>query len=173
MSDIKIVIFRRWIEHDGITLRMPRLRDLPVLHRLFGPEIFLTAGNIDHGRFNSVFSFRRWIVNTFQVVYLIEVEETGGRRIIGFVGLYSLRIGQSLWISTALFDGKDRGRGYGRHGLELLLDSLRNDGIAETVYAEVLNGNSRSMHLLRDLRFGVCGRREDRLVLAKRILSHP
>lgn len=174
MSGIKIVRFKYRIENDGgITRRLFHWWDLPVLNHLFSPEVFHTASGVESRASSSLFSFRRWIVNIFQVVYVIEAGENSGRRIIGFIGLYNMKIGRSLWLSMAIFDSKDRGRGYGRHVLELLLNSLQKDGIVKTVYAEVLNGNVRSMHVLEDLGFDVCGRHGGRLLLERSLVSRP
>jgi RimJ/RimL family protein N-acetyltransferase len=166
---VRTVHFKRRIEDGGLTLRLYRLRDLPVLHSLFKPEIFLEASGTEL-KAGSSLSFYRWIKSTFQIVYVIEVEENDGRRIVGFAGLYNMRVGQGLWISFTIFDPKDRRRGYGTKALELLLDILQKNGAAETVYAKVSKTNLASLCFLRKLGFEV-SRREDGLILEKKVLN--
>ena len=154
------------MEKGGLTLRLYRLRDLPVLQSLFKPEIFLDASGAEI-KASSSLSFYRWIKSTFQVVYVIEIEENDGRRIVGFAGLYNMRVGQSLWISFTIFNPKDRRRGYGTKALELLLDLFQKNGAAEKVYAEVSKTNVPSLCFLRKLGFKVSRRYEDSFILEK------
>jgi RimJ/RimL family protein N-acetyltransferase len=154
------------MESGGLTLRLYRLRDLAVLHSLFKREIFLEASGAEL-KASSSLSFYRWIKSTFQIVYVIEVEEPDGRRIVGFVGLYNMRVGQGLWISFTIFNLKDRRQGYGTKALELLLNLLQKNGAAETVYAEVSKTNLASLCFLRKLGFDVSGRYEDSFILEK------
>jgi RimJ/RimL family protein N-acetyltransferase len=115
----------------------------------------------------SLVSFHRWMKITFQVIYIIEVEEIAGRRIIGFAGLYDLKMGESLWLSLTIPDPKDRRRGYGTKALELVFDLLKKNGAAETVYAEVSKPNVTSLWFLRKLGFEVSRRYEDSFTLEK------
>jgi RimJ/RimL family protein N-acetyltransferase len=154
------------MENGGLTLRLYRLRDLPVLHSLFKPEIFLEASGAEI-QTGSLLSFYRWIKTTFQVVYVIEVEESGGCVIAGFVGLYNMKIGQSLWMSVTIFSPEYRRRGYGTKALELLLDLLQKNRAAGKIYAKVSRTNVPSLCFLRKLGFEVSRRYEDSFVLEK------
>ena len=109
--------------------------------------------------------------STFQEIYIIEVEEIAGRRIIMFGGLYDVKMGESLWLSLTIPNPKDRRRGYGTKALELLLDLLKKNGAAETVYAEVSKMNVPSLCFLRKLGFEVSRRYEDSLILEKKVLN--
>jgi RimJ/RimL family protein N-acetyltransferase len=161
---VRIVNFKPHIENCGLTLRLYRLKDLFALLPLFTQEIFLEAsGSILKA--SSLLGFYQWLKTTFQVVYLIEIKENGGHRIVGFAGLYNMKIGKSLWLSFAIFNPGDRRQGYGTRSLELLLDLLQKNGAAETVYAEVLKKNVRSLHFLRRLGFEVCSRYEETFLL--------
>ena len=75
--------------------------------------------------------------STFQVIYLIEIEENGKRRVIGFAGLYDMDLGRSLSLSLTLFNPEDRKRGYGEKALTLLLNLLQRNKAAEVIYAEI------------------------------------
>ena len=152
---IKVVSLKRRLEEGGLILELCRLRDLPVLHSLFSPEILLEAGGIGHRVFVSLFSFWIWLKRTFHMVYIIEVEEMGSRRIIGFAGLYDMKVGESLWLSLTVFDPKDRRRGYGKQAAGLLFECLRKKGRARTVFVEILRENVPSLHFFRKLGFEV------------------
>jgi RimJ/RimL family protein N-acetyltransferase len=161
---VRIVNFKPHIENRGLTLRLYRLKDLFALLPLFTPEIFLEAsGCILKG--SSLLGFYKWLKATFQVIYLIEIEENEGHRIVGFAGLYNMKIGKRLWLSLAIFNPRDRRQGYGTRSLELLLDLLQKNGAAETVYAEVLKRNVPSLRFLRRLGFEVCSRYEEKCLL--------
>ena len=154
------------MEDDWLTLRLYQLRDLPILHSLFTPEVFLEASGPEL-KASSLLSFYKWIKITFHVVYVIEVEENDGPRIVGFAGLYNMKIGQSLWISFTIFNPKDRKRGYGTKALQLVLDLLQKNGAAEKVYAKVSKTNVPSLCFLRKLGFEVSRRYEGSFILEK------
>jgi RimJ/RimL family protein N-acetyltransferase len=164
---VRIANFKRRMENCGLALRLYRLSDLPMLRSLFTPEIFLETSGFEL-KVSSLLGFYKWLKATFQMVYVIEVEENGGRRVAGFAGLYNMKIGKSLWLSLTIFNPKDRKRGYGEQALELLLDLLQRNGAAETVYAEVLKTNVASLCLLRKLGFEVSRCYEDSFILGKR-----
>ena len=163
---VKIVSFKRCMKTGLLRLRLCRLRDLRPLYSLFTLEIF-PEGEGSKSKPASLFSFYRWMKNTFQVIYLIEIEEKGGCRAIGFVGLYDMELGRSLRISLTIFSAEDRGRGYGEKALTLLLSILRENGAAEVVYGEILRSNVPSLHLCRKLGFKIKKLHQDRLLLEK------
>jgi len=158
------------MEAGRLIFRLYRLRDLPMLHSLLTPEIFLEASGTELHT-GSLLFFYRWIRSRFQVVYVIEIEENNGSRIVGFAGLYNIKIGKSLWLSLTIFAPEDRRRGYGTKALELVLDLLKRNGAVQTVYAEVLETNITSLCFLRKLGFEVSRRYEDSLVLEKGVLN--
>lgn len=162
---IRTVNFERRLKKGGLTLRLYRLRDLGALHSLFKPESLLEASGIRSKAFGSLLSFSKWLMTAFQVAYVIEVKEPCGFRIIGFTGIYNMKIGRGLWLSITIFNPKDRRQGYGRQALELLLHSLQKIGAAGTVYAEVLKMNDPSLRFLRKLGFEVCAQEEDRFLM--------
>jgi len=151
---VKIVNFKRRIGSDLLTLRLCQLKDLRRLFSLFTLEIF-PEGQESKSKPNSLFSFYRWMKNTFQVIYLVEIEENGGHRIVGFAGLYDMELGRKLRLSLAVFHPEDRRRGYGEKALTLLLNLLQNNKAAEVVYAEILKSNLPSLRLCRKLGFEV------------------
>ncbi len=155
MFGIKIMRLKRRMEDFDLILRFCRLRDLPRLRCLFKAEIFLQASAIETRPFNSLLSFRKWMKTNFQVFYVIEVKKDDRRRIIGFIGLYNIRIGQSVFLSLAIFNPGDRGRGYGRQSLEMLMDSFQKNGAVKTVAVEILKNNAPSLCFFRKAGFEV------------------
>ncbi len=153
------------MDAGSLTLRLCRLRDLRSIYSSVTPEIFPTTGS--KSKPHSLFSFYRWMKGTFQVIYLIEIEENGGRRIIGFLGLYDLELCRKLRLSLALFNPEDRGRGYGEKALTLLLNLLQENGAADVVYAEVFKSNLPSLRLCIKLGFKVKKLHQDRFLLEK------
>jgi RimJ/RimL family protein N-acetyltransferase len=166
---IKIVRFKYRIEGGGLTLRMYRFRDLPVLHSLFHIPSFLHTSGVEPKTVRSLPLFWRWIRNSFHVFYIIEVAEDSGRRIIGFAGLYRMEIRKSLWLSLALFDAKDRGQGYGRRAVELLLKFFQKGDVVRTVYAEVMKNNLLSLCFCKRLGFELFGERRESFLLKSQI----
>ncbi len=164
----KIVSFKSRIETGPLRLRLCRMRDVRTLYSLFTPEILPEAKESKR----SLFSFYRWMKNTFRVIYVIEMEENGDYRIIGFAGLYDMELGQRLRVSLAIFNPEDRGRGYGEKAFNLLLGLLREIGAAEVVHVELLENTLPSLRLCAKLGFKVKAFSQDRLLLEKDQKSH-
>jgi RimJ/RimL family protein N-acetyltransferase len=167
LCGVKIIRFERRIKKDATTLRLYRLRDVPVLYSLFDSEILLAASGVANKLFRSSFSFWRWMITTFHVVYVIEAVENRKLRIIGLVGLYNIEIRESLWLSLTIFNPQDRKRGHGQQALGLLLDSLEKNGLVETVYGEILKTNMPSLCFSRKLGFEIYGHYQDRFFMKK------
>jgi RimJ/RimL family protein N-acetyltransferase len=164
LLEIKVARFKRRLGNDRLTLRLCRLRDLGILRRLFTSRLFLEANGVAIRGFNTTFSVSVWAITTFQVIYLIEVEGREERRIVGFVGLYNIEIGRSLWLSLSIFS-EDRRRGYGRQALGLILDYLQEARVGREMFAEVLRENISSLSFFKKLGFQVCGFHRDKLLL--------
>jgi RimJ/RimL family protein N-acetyltransferase len=162
--------FRTHMEESGLALRLYRPGDLTALRSLCKKEVFLAASGVRLKAFSSLMSFWAWMHTTFQVFYVIEVEESNNaHRIIGFVGIYKIELGESLWVSLVLFDAKDRGQGYGQRALELLITSLQEDRIVKRVCGEILAGNTGSLRLLEKLGFDVFAQAHGRFLLRKQL----
>jgi RimJ/RimL family protein N-acetyltransferase len=167
---IRTARFRGRIEESGVAIRFYRFRDLTALYSLCKPALFLAASGAQLKAFRSLASFWRWIHMTFQVFYVIEVEESNNaHRLIGFVGIYKTELGESLWVSLVLFNPKDRRRGYGERTLQLLLRSLQEDRIVKRVCGEILASNTGCLRLLEKLEFRVFAREHGRLLLRKEL----
>ena len=167
LTGIRTGRLRTRMKESGVALRPYHLRDLNILRSLCNRELFLTSGGMQPRIFSSLFSFWKWLHITFQVFYVIEVQENDAHRIIGFLAVYNMQLGRELWLSLALFDPKDRGHGYGRRALELLLNALQEERIVKTVCGEVLKNNAQSLRLLQQLGFQPYGYDKERLLLRK------
>ncbi len=161
----KIVHFKNRIESGSLTLRLCGLRDLRALYPALNPEIFPPFETQSKSR--SLFSFYRWTKNTFQVIYAIEILETGTPRIIGFIGLYQLELGRRVSLSLHIFHYQDRNRGHGEKALIILLNLLQENGAAEVVNVEILKNNLPSLRLFRKVGFRVRRVFQDSLLLEK------
>ncbi|HWP94081.1 MAG TPA: GNAT family protein [Thermodesulfobacteriota bacterium] len=168
----KIARFEPCIREEDFVLRRYELKDIFALRPLFNPELFLSANGLERRAFGSFFSFFRWMVTTFQVFYVCEIEVPRRCRVVGFVGIYDLEIGRSLYLAIAVFNPEDRGRGYGSRAVRLLLNYLNKHGVAERVCVEVLKTNLESLRFFEKLGFEVCGQDKDTLLL-ERSLSTP
>jgi len=157
------------IGNGDLALRSYRFTDLRALYALFTPEVILKACGITYSPFHSLFSFRKWLITTFPIGYVVQVRESNRRRQVGFVGLYDLDIGRSLRISLAIFHPEDRQRGYGQQVLTLLLQALRDNHVAKTVGVEVLKVNKASLCFCQKLGFAVRGQNAESFVLEKAI----
>jgi ribosomal protein S18 acetylase RimI-like enzyme len=102
-------------------------------------------------------------------VYIIETQRIAGVRTIGFVGLYNVEIGQRLFMTIAIFTPENRQQGHGRQALELLLQSLRENGIVKTVSMEVLRTNLPSLSLCNKLGFVVRYRNDTTTLFEKQL----
>jgi RimJ/RimL family protein N-acetyltransferase len=159
-------------DHD-LTLRSRRFTDLPALYTLLTPNILMEATAIQPRAFGSLVTFWIWLKIAFKTVYIIEVEEKDRRRIIGFAGLYDMTIGQELWLSLAIFDPKDRKRGYGKQAMRLLLECLQKNGGAKTVFVEILRTNIPSLRFFKKLGFEIYGVYDDTFLLARQTREDP
>jgi RimJ/RimL family protein N-acetyltransferase len=130
------------------------------------PEIFPEAKESKR-KPHSFFSFYGWMRRTFRVIYLIEIKERSGPRMIGFAGLYDMELGRKLRLSLTIFNPEDRGRAYGEKALTLLLNLLQENKAAEVVHAEILKSNVPSLRLCRKLGFEVKKLYQDRFLLEK------
>jgi L-amino acid N-acyltransferase YncA len=154
------------LQGQTICLRPCRTGDLPCLRKLF-EKAALPVPGAGQKTFRSLPSFVKWLLLTFQVIYLIEREKT----VTGFVGLYNVKPGKSLNLSIALFDPGDQGKGYGTHALGLLLPYLQKKSLAEEVIAEVESTNARSLSFFAKAGFEIIEHKDDRIVLSKKLSS--
>jgi RimJ/RimL family protein N-acetyltransferase len=164
---IKVIRFKRKIENYRIRLRLLRIKDLYALRSRYWPEHLRGVCAGDPGLFWTLFFFWRRLRLSFQALYLVEIKSAPRDPMIGFVGLYSLEIGRSLYVSAVLFDPEDRRKGYGRIALTLLFDFLKEAAVAKEVRAEVFRSNPSSLAFLQTLGFEVLADQGDQLLLVK------
>jgi GNAT superfamily N-acetyltransferase len=154
------------LKGNSFSLRPCRARDFAC----FRKQLEEAASSIpDAGQktFRSLLSFGKWLLLTFQVIYLIEVEKT----VLGFAGLYNMKPGKSLKLSIVLFNPDNRSRGYGTDVLGLLLPYLQKKGLVQEVVAEVTSANTLSLSFFEKAGFEITEHKDDRIVLSKKLSS--
>lgn len=138
---VRALRFDPLLKDKELSLRLCGLWHLKDLKTRFHPGLFLLAAGRDVRPFRSLFAFLKWLKSTFDVFYRIEIRDRGERRVIGFVGFYSVRAEDHLWMSLAIFDANDRRRGYGVRAVELVCDYLRHETGIKQVFVEVAKRN--------------------------------
>jgi RimJ/RimL family protein N-acetyltransferase len=167
MLGIKAAKVQRYLGNCSLALHLYQLKDLPLLYPFFYPGPFFSRGRRIREACRSFLPFCRWLMTTFQIVYIIKVRKTNGLRMVGFVGLYNVELGRSLRLSLEIFHPEDRRQGYGRNSLELLLNSLQANNVVEKVVVEVSKNNAPSLLLFSGASFRICGQFKDRILLEK------
>lgn len=157
--------FARRIGNDGFSLRFRRVRDLPYLHDLFHCHIFQKNSSFGRRSPLQLLLFIKWLLSTFQVFYVIEAD----MKSVGFIGLYDFEIGKKSWVSVAIFDPVNRRKGYGRKGIDLLCNYLKDNKLAEKLYAEVLEINTESVSFFRAVGFKIKEEDGERVILEKKL----
>lgn len=166
---IKTARFQRTMTSTEISIRLYSLKDLYTLYSLFNQGNLINSDKTVNGVFSSFLYFCRWIFNTFHIFYVIEVMENDVSRIIGFVGLYNIVIGQTVFLSVAIFKPDDQRQGYGKGAIELLLNNFHKNSIVKSIYVEVLTSNEPSLCFFKGLGFEICRQYNDRFLLEKNL----
>lgn len=167
MLGLKTGTIRRRLVCGDLVARLYRWGDLPVLQKALSVEILQRAGAPSPARFASPVRVWRWIRTTFDLLYVIETIRPGPSRLVGFIGLHQIGLGEGCQLSGGIFDPEDRRRGYMHCALQVLLQSMADGHLFPTVYAEVLPTNGPSLHLLRTLNFHLAHRSAGRLRLKR------
>jgi RimJ/RimL family protein N-acetyltransferase len=170
MFGIKIRRLPRIIRGDKVTLRLYHLNDLPILHRC-SRSVDTTPGLHAFGSSSgNLWSFKRWIGRTFQVLYLIiDHEASQASRIAGYIGLYDIRLGEQLTLSIGIFDPRHRGIGLGRKAMEILLEAVANCRAAQTIQVEIAHSHVQSLAFFKQLGFDIRQQSERALLMAKTV----
>ena len=166
---IKAARFQRNMKSTEISLRLYSLKDLYTLYSLFNLGNLINSDTIRYGVFNYPSYFCRLMFNKFHVFYVIEVMEKDVSRIIGFMGLYNIVIGQTVFLSVAIIKPDDQRQGYGKGAIELLLNNLKKNNIVKSIYVEVLTTNKPSLCFFKGLGFEICRQYNDRSLLEKNL----
>ena len=151
---LRVIRFKPIMADKELSLRIFRLRDLTQLETRFRPEVILQAAGRKVRPFRSLFAFHNWLKTSFNLLYLIEIQTHGKRRITGFVGFYALRPAAArLSMSLAIFDADDRGRGYGTRVVRLVCNFLRYETGIERVFVEVAKRNHAALSFFQSCSF--------------------
>ncbi len=150
---LRVVRFKPILADKDLSLRICGLWDLARLKTLFDPGLFLQTAGREVRPFRSLFSVHKWLKSTFDLLYFIEVQAHGKKRIVGFVGFYGLRAEERLWMSLAIFDVDDRRRGYGGRAVQLVCDFLQYETGIKRVFVEVAKRNHTSLSFFQACSF--------------------
>jgi RimJ/RimL family protein N-acetyltransferase len=86
----------------------------------------------------------------FNCLFLLEVDA----EIIGLIGMYDLTQNNSGYLSLLIFDGKDRGKGYGTQAYELFLSRILKSMRITTLHVQIEAANIRAVNFWRRRGFG-------------------
>jgi RimJ/RimL family protein N-acetyltransferase len=150
---VRAVRLKTILVDKELSLRICCLQDLPRLKVRFDPGLFLQATGREMIPFHSLVSFYNWLHSTFNLLYLIALEEHGEKRIIGFIGFYGFRADDCLWLSLAIFDANDRRRGYGARTVQLVIEFLQHETGIKRVCVEVAKRNHASLSFFQACAF--------------------
>ena len=148
VAAVHAIRFKGCLCHGDLTLRRFRLEDIRALQRLFARH---AVGAGAPG--GSPIRFWIWLHRTFQWFYTIRLSTRDAAPIIGFIGLYGMAHLRWITLSIALFDPRDRARGYGRTALELLFADWRRREVVRQVRVEVSVENRASLAFFNRLGF--------------------
>ena len=111
----------RQMEDGGIRLRLLRISDGSVINSGLRDGDILRSAGLAEPISKSWISLWWWLKKTYILPYCIEA----GSELIGFIGLHKLSREGSTEISLAIFDKKNRRRGYGTKAFNLLTQNLK------------------------------------------------
>lgn len=156
-------VLPRRITGGDIHLRFIRLKDLSFMR----PFLSGASSSVKTG---SAFYLWKRIFAAYQAVYLIW-DNNEPSDPIGFIGLYGMVPGRSLYISIQIFTESHRMHGYGSKSVSLLLDYFKEKALAEDIWAEVPESNEGSRSFLEAMGFKVCGKDGERLLFKKCLIQ--
>jgi hypothetical protein len=109
------------MEDGSISLRRLKIFDGCLISNVFKNGDILRPGGLVEPILKSRISLWWWLKKTYVLPYCIEARS----ELIGFIGLYDLRLDRSAEISIAIFDKKNRHLGYGTKAFRLLTQNLK------------------------------------------------
>ncbi|MEJ2253543.1 MAG: GNAT family N-acetyltransferase [Nitrospirota bacterium] len=165
---VRTARFPRRLRGERLSLRLRSPADLWRLPPLTTPE-FMKAVSARPLRSPSALSFWLRVRRTYPVCYVIERPEESMP--LGFLGLYDIRPGESLFFSMGFFRPGDRRRGFGREALSILLGHVGSRGIVRTVRAEMPPDKHDSIALLRSMGFRKAAEEGGKVVMERGPLS--
>jgi ribosomal protein S18 acetylase RimI-like enzyme len=93
-----------------------------------------------------------WIKKTFDLSRIIEHDGA----VIGFIGLYDLRVNTSAKMSLVIFDREQRNRGYGSRAFHILTGQIMTSLHLQKIFVEVEKDNISGLAFWRRCGFHEC-----------------
>jgi len=150
----------RTMKENDITLRPVRIYDASFLNSGFASRDFLAANGLSKPVASSWFPAWWWTRRTFVFAYCIVVN---GKR-AGFLGLHTLRPGESAELSLSIFEEEMRRKGYGSRAFHLFVHNLEKRSLIKMLLVRVRKDNFTALSFWKKLGFGEI-RREDAVIV--------
>lgn len=135
---------------DRLTLRAPRLTDVPMVQRYFGsPRSHPIGGPLDPETVARNFArgAGNWVLRGIGMWY-IDLTATGA--LIGRTGIYFHDAWPEPELAWTLFDGADEGKGYATEAAAAAITAARRLGVASLI-SSVTETNLASIAVARKL----------------------
>jgi ribosomal protein S18 acetylase RimI-like enzyme len=149
----QIFLIRR-LRGNGISLRPVRISDARFLHAGFASRDFLAANGLHRPIASSWFPTWWWIRRAFVFAYCIVVD---GKR-AGFLGMHTLRPGESAELCLAIFEEEMRRKGYGSRAFHIFVRTLEKYPLIEMLLVRVRQDNFTALSFWKKLGFGELNR---------------
>ncbi len=151
----------RPLREGNIILRPARIFDAPFLHYGFASRDFLSANGLSRPIASSWLTTWWWIRRTFVFAYCIVVD--GNRA--GFLGMHSLRPGESAELSLSIFEEELRRKGHGSRSFHIFLRNLEKRSLIKMLLVRVRKDNFMALSFWKKLGFGELKKEDEVIVL--------
>jgi RimJ/RimL family protein N-acetyltransferase len=145
---VRIHITRPLKEND-ISLMPVRIFDAPFLHSGFASRDFLAGNGLSRPVASSWFLTWWWIRRTFFFGYCIVVKGNH----VGFLGMHTLRPGESAELSLSIFEVEMRQKGYGSRAFHLFVRNLEKRSLIKMLLVRVRKDNFIAFSFWKKLGF--------------------
>jgi ribosomal protein S18 acetylase RimI-like enzyme len=140
----------RPLKENDISLRPVRIFDAAFLHSGFSSRDFLEANGLSKPIASSWFPTWWWLRRTFVFAYCIVAD---GKR-AGFLGMHTLRPGESAELSLSIFEEEMRRKGYGSRAFHLFVRNLEKHFFIKMLLVRVRKDNFMALSFWKKLGFG-------------------
>ena len=137
----------RTLKEKDITLRPVRIFDAFFLHYGFASRDFFAANGLNKPIAASWFSTWWWTRRTFVFAYCILVNEKRA----GFLGMHTLRPGESAELSLSIFEEEMRRKEYGSRSFHLFVRNIEKHSLIKMLLVRVRKDNFMALSFWKKL----------------------